>query len=41
MPINFTGKLEENGGATMLFIAEKERKTNQLFFRLIERNRIL
>ena len=25
--INFTGKLEENDGTTMFFIAEKQRKT--------------
>ena len=25
--INLLGKLEENDGATMLFIAEKQRKT--------------
>ena len=25
--INFTGKLEEDGGATMFFIAEKQQKT--------------
>ena len=25
--INFTGKLEEDGGVTMFFIAEKQQKT--------------
>ena len=25
--INFTGKLEEDGGATMFFITEKQQKT--------------
>ena len=25
--INFTGKLEEDNGATMIFIAEKQQKT--------------
>ena len=25
--INFTGKLEEDGGATMFFISEKQQKT--------------
>ena len=29
--INFTGNLEEDDGATMFFIAEKQQKTNLIF----------
>ena len=33
--ISFTGRLEENGGAAMLVIAENQRKNYLEFFRLI------
>ena len=41
--INFTGKLEEDNGATTLFIAEKQQKKNysKIFFRFIKYNRII
>ena len=40
--INFTGKLEEDDGATMSFIAEKQQKNcSKLFFRFINCNRII
>ena len=38
--INFTEKLEQNNGATMFFIAEKQQKTI-LNFRFISCNRII
>ena len=38
--INFTGKLEEDDGATMFFIAEKQQKT-KFFFRFINCYRII
>ena len=39
--INFAGKLEENDGVTMFFVAEKQQKNNSnFFFRFINCNRI-
>ena len=39
--INFVGKLEENDGKTMFFIAEKQHKTILFFFRFINCYRII
>ena len=40
--IKFVGKLEEDDGATMLFIVEKKQKSySKLFFRFINCNRII
>ena len=40
--IIFIGTLEENGGAKMLFFAEKQKKNNsKIFFRFINCNRII
>ena len=39
--INFVGKLEEDNGATIFFIAEKQQKIySKLYFRFISCNRI-
>ena len=39
---NFVGKLEEDDGATMFSIAEKQQKSySKLFFRFINCNRII
>ena len=39
--INFVGKLEEDHGETMFFIAEKQQKTILVFFRFINCHRII
>ena len=40
--INFTGKLEEDNGAIMFFITEKQKKNySKVFFRFINCNRII
>ena len=41
--INFTEKVEEDDGATMFFIAEKQQKTilSKFFFRFINCNIII
>ena len=39
--INFTGKLQEDNGGTMFFIAEKQRKTISVFFRVINCNKMI
>ena len=36
--INFTGKLEEDDGATMFFIAEKQQKTKFFFNNVTSKN---
>ena len=39
---NFVGKLEEDDGATMFFVCEKQQKNySKLFFRFIDCNRII
>ena len=38
--INFTGKLEEDDGATMFFIAEKQQNYSKPFFKFISLFRI-
>ena len=40
--INFTEKLEEDHGATMIFVSEKQQKAIlKLFFRFIDCNRVI
>ena len=39
--VKFTKNLEEDNGATILFIAEKQQNTILNFFRVINCNRII
>ena len=39
--INFVGKLEEDNGAIMFFISQKQQKAIPIFFRFINCHRII